>query len=64
MSKLGRLWDWLAPGLTCLSPMGAFASHDAGIEKEAPPDESKSAQRRALVPHAHTRPAGIPLAHL
>jgi hypothetical protein len=64
MGKLGRLWDWLLPGLICLSPMGAFASNNAGTEKEAPPYESKSAGRPALVSDTHRGAAGIPLAPL
>src|SRR3989442_2353823 len=40
MSKLGRLWDWLLPGLICLCPIGAIAYCSAGAEKEAPRDAS------------------------
>jgi hypothetical protein len=48
MSKLGRMCDWLLPGLICLSPTGAIAYHNAGPENEAPHYESKRAGRRAL----------------
>jgi hypothetical protein len=43
MSKLGRLWDWLLPGLISLSQMGAFAYYIASAEEEAPRYEMKKA---------------------
>ncbi|OLC23934.1 MAG: hypothetical protein AUJ02_04645 [Chloroflexi bacterium 13_1_40CM_3_65_12] len=47
MSKLGRLWDWLLPGLICLCPIGAIAYYSAGAEKEAPRDASPRVGRLA-----------------
>lgn len=35
MSEQGRLWDWLLPGLICLSPMGAIAYYNAAADEEA-----------------------------
>jgi hypothetical protein len=66
MSKLGRFWDWFLPGLICLSPMGAIAYYNAGLEaeEEAPHYESKRAGRRALVSDAPRRTAVVPLARL
>jgi hypothetical protein len=46
MSKLRRMWDWLLPGLICLSQMGAIAYYDAGAE-----DEQRYEPKRAE-PHA------------
>ncbi|HEV2034354.1 MAG TPA: hypothetical protein VGU71_09165 [Candidatus Dormibacteraeota bacterium] len=64
MSKLGRLWNWLLPGLIYLSPIGAIAYDNAATENEAPDYESKRAGRRALVSDAPRRGAVIPLARL
>ena len=36
MSKFGRMWDWLLPGLIALSQMGAFAYYIARAEEELP----------------------------
>lgn len=36
MSKLGRLWDWLVPGLRYLDPMGAMAFYQAIDETPHP----------------------------
>ena len=49
MSKLGRMWDWLLPGLISLSQMGAFAYYIAGDEIDMPRYEPKRVERRALV---------------
>jgi hypothetical protein len=49
MSKLGRFWDWLLPGLICLCPMGAMAYYNAAAETEARHLDSKRAGRRSLV---------------
>ena len=66
MSRMGRFWDWFLPGLICLSPMGAIAYYNAGLETEgaAPRYESKRAGRRALVSDALRRSAVVPLARL
>jgi hypothetical protein len=63
MSKLGRLWDWLLPGLISLSPMGAIAYYSAGSEREAVRDESPKVERRGLVFDAFPSQAVIPVAH-
>lgn len=34
MSKVGRFWDWLLPGLICLSPMASIAYYSAVAEIE------------------------------
>jgi hypothetical protein len=39
MSKLGRLWDWLLPGLISLSQMGGFAYY---VVEEAADHEPRS----------------------
>jgi len=49
MSKLGRMWDWLLPGLISLSQMGAFAYYIAGDEIDMPRYEPRRVERRALV---------------
>lgn len=49
MNNLGRLWEWLLPGLISLSPMGAMAYYHAGAEEEASPYESPRSERRDLV---------------
>lgn len=36
MNKLGRLWDWLAPGLIYLDPMGAMAFYQTIDERSYP----------------------------
>ncbi len=64
MSKLGRLWDWLLPGLICLSPMGAVAYYSARDDKEAPRNESKRAGRDALATKPLTGSPVIPFARL
>jgi hypothetical protein len=63
MSKLGRLWDWLLPGLIRLCPMGA-AYYNAGAEEEAPHYELKRAGRRRRVLDAHRAAAVVPFARL
>ncbi len=64
MSKLGRLWEWLLPGLICLSPIGAIAYYCAGAEIETPRYESKRAGRPALAADARMGAAVVPLARL
>jgi hypothetical protein len=66
MSRTGRFWVWLLPGLICLNPMGALAYYNAGLEAEieAPHHESKGAGRRALVTDAPRRKGVVPLAGL
>jgi hypothetical protein len=49
MRKLGRLWDWVLPGLISLSPSGAIAYYEVVAEKEASRDESPRVGLRALV---------------
>jgi hypothetical protein len=63
MSKLGRLWDWLLPGLICLSPTGAIAYYNAGAEDETAHYESKRAWQRAAADAPRGRIV-IPLARL
>jgi hypothetical protein len=57
MRELGRLWDWLLPGLIGMSPMGAIAYYNARAENEAADDEVPPLRR--LVPDARRRPATI-----
>ena len=64
MSKLGRFWDWLLPGLICLCPMGALAYYNACAENEAPQNDSTSTGRLHLAPHQLMGAAAIPLARL
>ncbi len=49
MSKLGRMWDWLLPGLISLSQMGALAYYAGIAEDETPRREPKRATRRVRV---------------
>jgi hypothetical protein len=58
MSKLGRLWDWLLPGLISLSPMGAIAYYNSGYETEARDSASAGPRRRAQV-RASRRPVVV-----
>jgi hypothetical protein len=64
MSKLGRTWNWLLPGLICLDPIGAIAYYSARDETESPRPESVRARRRASVPDAVRSAAIIPLGRL
>jgi hypothetical protein len=65
MSKLGRLWDWLLPGLIFLSPEGAIAYYSADAQKEAAPlHDSARAGRSALVSNPPMGAAVLPLARL
>jgi len=64
MSKLGRIWNWLLPGLMCLDPVGAIAYYSAGAETDSQRPESARARRRASIPDAVRRAAIIPLARL
>jgi hypothetical protein len=64
MSKLGRIWNWLLPGLMCLDPVGAIAYYSAGGETDSPRPESARARRHASLPDAVQRAAIIPLARL
>lgn len=64
MSKLGRILDWILPGLICLSPMGAIAYYDGGAEDEAPHSESKRTAPRAAISDVYMRAAVIPFARL
>ena len=64
MSKLGRIWNWLLPGLMCLDPVGAIAYYSAGAETDSPRSESARARRRASMPDAVRKAAIIPLARL
>ena len=64
MSKLGRIWNWLLPGLMCLDPVGAIAYYSAGAETDSPRPESARATRRASMPDAVRKAAIIPLARL
>jgi len=43
MSKLGRLWDLLLPGLICLEPMGAVAYYNAEAQSGASHHQSSAA---------------------
>jgi hypothetical protein len=49
MSKLGRLWDWLLPGLISLSQMGAFAYYAAAAEEDPPRYELRTVLRPLVV---------------
>jgi hypothetical protein len=49
MRKLGRLWDWVLPGLISLSPSGAIAYYEAVVEKEVSRHESPKVELRGLV---------------
>jgi hypothetical protein len=64
MSKLGRIWNWLLPGLMCLDPVGAIAYYSTGAETDSPRPESARARQRASIPDAVRRAAIIPLARL
>jgi hypothetical protein len=64
MSKLGRIWNWLLPGLMCLDPVGAIAYYSAGGETDSLRPESARARRHASLPDAVRRAAIIPLARL
>lgn len=64
MTKLGRLWDWLAPGLINLDPMGAMAYHRAVAMNETSLDRSARSQRHELVFGVKTGRAGIELVEL
>jgi hypothetical protein len=64
MSKLGRFWDWLLPGLICLCPMGAIAFYNASAENEAPHQDSASSVRRGVVSHPLIGAAVIPIARV
>ncbi len=64
MRKLERLWDWLLPGLVCLSPMGAIAYYNAVAEEEAPHPESARIGRLAPVSDELRGPVLFPLARL
>ena len=64
MSRLGRLWDWLLPGLISLSPMGAIAYYNAAAAEEAAQHDLALRPPRALVFNPRMGPAAIPLARL
>lgn len=64
MSKLGRLWDLLLPGLICLEPMGAVAYYNAEAQSGASRHESFAAagpQEFALLIHHLARGAPTPV---
>jgi hypothetical protein len=52
MSAQRRLWEWLLPGLICLSPMGAIAYYNADARQAAPVPEAPTAKRRAPISDA------------
>jgi hypothetical protein len=58
MSKLGRLWNWLLPGLIHLNPMVATAYYVAVAKDETSHDGSASVGWDALVSNA---PKDMPL---
>lgn len=62
MNQLGRLWDWLLPGLVSLSPMGAVAYYVAVVEEAALGDPATNVERRGLALDAPRTPVVIPLA--
>jgi hypothetical protein len=64
MSRLGRLWDWLLPGLISLSSMGAIAYYNAGAAEEAAQPDVQRGASRALVSNPRMGPAVIPLGRL
>jgi len=59
MRKLGRLWDWVLPGLISLSPSGAIAYYEAVAEKEASRNESPKVELRGLVFETQVGRVGI-----
>lgn len=64
MSKLGRFWDWLLPGLICLCPLGAMAYYTADAGIETPHREAASARPRVVLPERLRRAAAIHIARL
>jgi hypothetical protein len=58
------LWEWLLPGLICLSPMGAIAYYCASAGEEAPLPEAPAAKRLARVSDPVGRAGGIRLIRL
>ena len=45
MSKLGRFWNWLEPGLIFVDPMIAIAYCQLMADKEMPSNEPTEADR-------------------
>jgi hypothetical protein len=64
MSKLGRFWGWLLPGLICLCPMGAMAYYNATAETEAAHPDSERGGRRSLVSNSLMGAAIIPVTRI
>lgn len=62
MSKVGRLWDWLLPGLICLSPMGSIAYYFVDAEIETSQRQPASAPVRVEGSERTRRAAAIPIA--
>jgi hypothetical protein len=61
MSKLGRFWNWLLPGLICLCPMGALAYYNANATYDAP-NHAASSRRWDPVSHPLAGTTVIPFA--
>ena len=64
MRNLGRWWNWLLPGLICLSPMGAMAYYNVTAETEASHPDSERGGRRGLVSKALIGAAIIPVVRI
>ena len=64
MRNLGRLWNWLLPGLICLCPMGAMAYYNVTAETEASHPDSERAGRRGLVSNSLIGAAIIAVARI
>jgi len=64
MRNLGRSWNWLLPGLICLSPMGAMAYYNVTAEAEASHPGSERRGRRGLVSKSLIGAAIIPVARI
>jgi hypothetical protein len=63
MRELGRLWDWILPGLISQCPMVAIAYYNACAEKEASQSEAPRVGQRVVVFDALPVHAIIPLVH-
>lgn len=62
MSKVGRFWDWLLPGLICLSPMGSIAHYLEVAEIEMSHRQDASAPVRVVGSEPRRGAAAIPIA--
>jgi len=64
MRNLGGWWNWLLPGLICLSPMAAMAYYNVTAETEASHPDSERGGCRGLVSNSLIGAAIIPVARI